>query len=82
MELGYFVRRYYLLLAKEQNDCKSYLGTKFMKKFEKICCEGYNLLRRHCHKLINIFLTMLQAGIPELKGNHGIKFLKKRLPLE
>jgi len=35
-------------------------------EFEWLCCEAYNILRLEGHKLINLFLIMLSAGMPEL----------------
>lgn len=35
-------------------------------KFQRDCTNAYNLVRKHGHFLINIFLMNLSAGMPEL----------------
>lgn len=39
---------------------------KLFKKFEEYCTVAYNVVRKHGNLLINIFLMMLSAGLPEL----------------
>ena len=36
------------------------------KIFEEYCTNAYNLVRKHGHTLIALFMMMLSAGIPEL----------------
>eukprot|EP00826_Nyctotherus_ovalis_P064022 TRINITY_DN9387_c0_g1_i2.p1 TRINITY_DN9387_c0_g1~~TRINITY_DN9387_c0_g1_i2.p1 ORF type:complete len:464 (-),score=140.79 TRINITY_DN9387_c0_g1_i2:1947-3218(-) len=57
-------------------------GTKAFEKFQRLCCAGYNCARKYGHKLINIFLIMLSAGIPELTSETDIAFLRDRLSME
>lgn len=49
--------------------------------FQNLCCAGYNCVRKYGHKLINIFLIMLSAGIPELTSEQDIEFLRNRLSM-
>lgn len=35
-------------------------------EFEELCCLAYNILRKKGNELINLFLIMLSAGMPEL----------------
>ena len=45
------------------------------KEFEDLCCRAYNILRSEGHKIINMFLIMLSAGMPELSKEADIDFL-------
>jgi phosphatidylinositol-4,5-bisphosphate 3-kinase len=49
--------------------------------FEEKCCTAYNILRKDGHQLINMFLIMLSAGMPELKQDQDVQFLVNRLDL-
>ena len=49
--------------------------------FKKNCCEAYNLLRHNSNKIINLFLIMLSAGMPELREKEEIRSLQKKLNL-
>jgi len=40
--------------------------TEDFRKFQADCCKAYNLLRHNANKIINLFLIMLSAGMPEL----------------
>jgi phosphatidylinositol kinase/protein kinase (PI-3 family) len=50
--------------------------TKNFLHFENQCVKAYNILRRNSNKLINLFLIMLSAGMPELKKEEDIKELE------
>ncbi|KRX06528.1 Protein kinase-like domain [Pseudocohnilembus persalinus] len=56
--------------------------SKLFKKFEQHCTDAYNLVRKHGNFLIDLFLLMQQAGIPELQKPEDIEYLKKQLSLE
>ena len=53
--------------------------TNNMKNFRKICCKAYNILRANQNMLINLFLIMLSAGMPELKEKQEIQKLVDKL---
>ena len=57
------------------------LKSRTFKDFEEKCCLAYNILRKEGHQLINMFLIMLSAGMPELKKDDDIQFLVNRLEL-
>jgi len=59
----------------DENKTESFL------EFEKNCCKAYNILRNKGHRLINMFLIMLSAGMPELNSEQEIQFLCERLYL-
>ena len=42
------------------------MKTQDFKDFEEYCCKAYNYLRDNSKQLINLFLIMLSAGMPEL----------------
>jgi phosphatidylinositol-4,5-bisphosphate 3-kinase len=48
------------------------LKSRSFREFEDKCCQAYNILRREGHQLINMFLIMLSAGMPELKRDDDI----------
>ena len=51
-------------------------------QFEKDCCEAYNIIRKEGHKLINLFLLMMSAGLPELNHEKDLDYLIKKLRLD
>lgn len=57
------------------------IKSKDFLRFEEDCCKAYNILRKEGNKLINLFLLMLSAGMPELSVEKDIEFLEKRLNL-
>ena len=57
------------------------LKSRSFKDFEDKCCQAYNILRKEGHQLINMFLIMLSAGMPELKRDDDIQFMVNRLDL-
>ncbi|CAD8088033.1 unnamed protein product [Paramecium primaurelia] len=51
------------------------------KKFQQDCTNAYNLVRKHGHFLINIFLMNLSAGMPELQQASNVKYIEDQLAL-
>ena len=49
------------------------------KRFERLCREAYMCLRRHGNTLINLFLLMVPAGMPELSTVDEIQYLRDML---
>ncbi len=47
-----------------------------------MCCKAYNLLRHNSNKIINLFLIMLSAGMPELQKKEEIRKLQTKLNLK
>mgnify|MGYP006100979871 CR=1 FL=1 len=56
--------------------------TEEFLEFEQDCCDAYNILRKNGSKLINLFLLMLSAGMPELMEDSDIEYLVNKLNLE
>ncbi|XP_033934454.1 phosphatidylinositol 4-phosphate 3-kinase C2 domain-containing subunit beta, partial [Pseudochaenichthys georgianus] len=43
--------------------------------FVDLCCEAYNLIRRHTHLFLNLLGLMLSCGIPELSDLDDLKYV-------
>jgi phosphatidylinositol-4,5-bisphosphate 3-kinase catalytic subunit alpha/beta/delta len=50
--------------------------------FRKYCYEGYNLVRTHGRRLINLFMLMTSAGMPELQNKEEIGYIREMLSLK
>ena len=67
--------------TKDSDTVDESMKTKSFREFEDKCCLAYNILRKEGHQLINMFLIMLSAGMPELKKEYDIQFMVNRLDL-
>lgn len=52
-----------------------------MEMFIDNCCQAYRCLRQNSNQLINLFLIMLSAGMPELKKKEEIQRLVTKLDI-
>ena len=53
-----------------------------LRDFERMCCEAYNLVRARGNLLINLFILMVPAGMPELLEQvSSILFVSSRIVL-
>lgn len=52
------------------------------QRFARLCCAGYNALRKHGHTLINLFRLMIPAAMPELTTDQDITYMLKVLDLD
>uniref|UniRef100_A0A674NMG1 Uncharacterized protein n=1 Tax=Takifugu rubripes TaxID=31033 RepID=A0A674NMG1_TAKRU len=43
--------------------------------FVDLCCEAYNLIRKHTHLFLNLLGLMLSCGIPELSDQDDLKYV-------
>nr|XP_061779736.1 phosphatidylinositol 4-phosphate 3-kinase C2 domain-containing subunit beta-like [Nerophis lumbriciformis]XP_061779737.1 phosphatidylinositol 4-phosphate 3-kinase C2 domain-containing subunit beta-like [Nerophis lumbriciformis] len=43
--------------------------------FVDLCCEAYNLIRKHTHLFLNLLGLMLSCGIPELSNIDDLKYV-------
>lgn len=55
----------------------AYVKSPLFMQFERDCCRAYNILRKPevGNQLINLFLLMMSAGMPELSQESDIKYL-------
>ena len=51
------------------------------RKFENLCCQAFNALRKHGNTLINLFSLMVPAGMPELLKRQDINYMRDQLAL-
>ena len=50
--------------------------------FKKCCVKAFNILRHNASKIINPFIIMSSAGLPEFYGIHDINYIKNMLVLD
>ena len=50
--------------------------------FKKCCVKAFNILRRNASKIINPFIIMSAAGLPEFYGIYDINYVKNMLVLD
>eukprot|EP01113_Clastostelium_recurvatum_P028422 TRINITY_DN3438_c0_g1_i4.p1 TRINITY_DN3438_c0_g1~~TRINITY_DN3438_c0_g1_i4.p1 ORF type:complete len:1453 (-),score=442.67 TRINITY_DN3438_c0_g1_i4:115-3945(-) len=56
-------------------------GSTGFLHFVDLCCQAYNILRRHSSMFINLFAMMLSTGIPELQSAADIAYLRDAFAL-
>ena len=52
------------------------------KTFVDMACRGYNILRKCSTLFINLFAMMLSTGIPELRSEEDIRYLREAFSLD
>lgn len=57
------------------------VGSSQYKTFVNLCKEAYNVIRKHAHLFISLFAMMLQTGIPELRSEEDINYLRESFSL-
>jgi phosphatidylinositol kinase/protein kinase (PI-3 family) len=50
--------------------------------FRKLCCDGYNMLRRQAYFLIRLFKLLLKTGIPLLRSEKDLDYLHTAFSLD
>jgi phosphatidylinositol-4,5-bisphosphate 3-kinase catalytic subunit alpha/beta/delta len=53
-----------------------------LTEFESMCVKAFNILRKHSNLLINLFVLMIPATMPELLQRDHVTYLKDHLHLE
>lgn len=59
-----------------------YTKTGREEQFKVCCVKAYNILRKNANRLMNLFIIMSSAGLPELNGIKDVEYLKDMLHLE
>lgn len=59
-----------------------YIKNQKEEEFKDLCVKAYLILRRNANRLINLFIIMSSAGLPELSGIQDVMYLKKMLKLD
>ena len=59
----------------------TYIVFSFYVRFKQLCERAFLILRRKGPLLINLFVMMLSAGLPELRSLDDIGYLRKTLLL-
>lgn len=57
------------------------MNLDFCFRFNQLCRDAFLILRRKGPLLINLFVMMLSAGLPELRSLEDIGYLRKTLVL-
>ncbi|NXY85184.1 P3C2A kinase, partial [Alcedo cyanopectus] len=47
--------------------------------FVDLCCQAYNLIRKHANLFLNLLALMLSSGLPELSGVQDLKYVQDAL---
>ncbi|XP_051478598.1 phosphatidylinositol 4-phosphate 3-kinase C2 domain-containing subunit alpha isoform X3 [Apus apus] len=47
--------------------------------FVDLCCQAYNLIRKHANLFLNLLSLMLSSGLPELSGIQDLKYVQDAL---
>uniref|UniRef100_A0A452HT92 Phosphatidylinositol 4-phosphate 3-kinase C2 domain-containing subunit alpha n=1 Tax=Gopherus agassizii TaxID=38772 RepID=A0A452HT92_9SAUR len=47
--------------------------------FVDLCCQAYNLIRKHANLFLNLLSLMLSSGLPELTGVQDLKYVQDAL---
>ncbi|XP_075694338.1 phosphatidylinositol 4-phosphate 3-kinase C2 domain-containing subunit alpha isoform X2 [Rhinoderma darwinii] len=53
--------------------------TSRFQLFVDLCCQAYNLLRKHTNLFLNLLSLMLSSGLPELTGVKDLKYVHDAL---
>lgn len=79
-KLGIKRERAPFLLTPEMAHVYSKTGRE--EQFKLCCVKAYNILRKNATRLMNLFIIMSTAGLPELNGINDVTYLRKMLNLE
>lgn len=53
--------------------------TRRFQLFVDLCCQAYNLLRKHTNLFLNLLSLMISSGLPELTGVQDLKYVHDAL---
>lgn len=70
------------VFTKEMAYVMGGMNSEGFNQFNSLCCRAYNIIRKNGWKLINLFLLMQSAGMPELKRSSDIEYMRNMLSLQ
>ncbi|XP_078537168.1 phosphatidylinositol 4-phosphate 3-kinase C2 domain-containing subunit alpha [Lissotriton helveticus] len=53
--------------------------TSRFQLFVDLCCQAYNLIRKHTNLFLNLLSLMMSSGLPELSGIQDLKYVQDAL---
>ncbi|KAF7654876.1 hypothetical protein LDENG_00063620 [Lucifuga dentata] len=53
--------------------------TSRFQLFVDLCCQAYNLIRKHSRLFLNLLSLMTSSGLPELTGSQDLKYVRDAL---
>ncbi|XP_069479873.1 phosphatidylinositol 4-phosphate 3-kinase C2 domain-containing subunit alpha [Ambystoma mexicanum] len=53
--------------------------TSRFQLFVDLCCQAYNLIRKHTNLFLNLLSLMISSGLPELTGIQDLKYVQDAL---
>ena len=59
-----------------------YIKNQKEEEFKNLCVKAYIILRKNANRLINLYIIMSSAGLPELRGIQDVQYIKKMLMLD
>ena len=81
-KFGFKRERTFFVYSREMDYVINYKNKENFDTFQEYCCTAYNILRNHGNIIIELFLMMLSAGMPELTKVEDIHYLKDRMEFE
>lgn len=70
------------VFTKEMAYVMGGMNSEGFSLFNSLCCRAYNIIRKNGWKIINLFLLMQSAGMPELKCSADIEYMRNMLSLQ
>ncbi|PRP82087.1 hypothetical protein PROFUN_03777 [Planoprotostelium fungivorum] len=58
------------------------IGSENFQTFVTLCCQAYNIVRREANTFINLFAMMLNTGIPELRSEKDLEYVRQAFALK
>lgn len=78
----FFIKRERSLFLLTPEMANVYVTENKEEYFKTSCVKAFNILRHNAQRLMNMFIIMSTAGMPELCGMNDVKYVKKMLVLD
>ena len=69
-------------LCKEMVEAMGGADSELYVKFKLLCCEAFNLLRAKANLILNLLMLMVDAEIPDLRGEQEVLAVAKKFRLD